>query len=66
MDDSCNLQKVIGGCFRRIWLAECESIRGRENNAVLRDDTDLLDIWNWKVAARKRKCWRKKTKEVMA
>ena len=28
----------------------------RWKDAVWRDDTDLLDIWKWTVAARKRKC----------
>jgi len=42
------------------------SLRGRRKDAAWRDDTDLLDIWKRKVAARKRKCWRKKTVEAMA
>jgi len=41
------------------------SLRGRWKDAVWRDDTDLLDIWKWKVAVRKRKCL-KTTVEAMA
>jgi hypothetical protein len=64
MGNSCNLQKVTGGSFRR--RNPMGKPTGRWKNAVWRDDIYLLQIWNWKLAAKKRECWRKKTGEAMA
>jgi hypothetical protein len=46
-------QQITGGCFggRR----SVGKFGGRGEDAVRRDDVDLLQVWNWKAAAMKRK-----------
>jgi hypothetical protein len=43
-----------------------EKPRGRWKDAVLREAIDLVQIWNWKAAARNREGWRKEMGEAMA
>jgi len=64
MDDSRIAQKIIGERFGR--RRPLGKLRGRWDDVVWRDAIDLLHIRNWKMAARKRKGWRKEIGEAMA
>jgi hypothetical protein len=56
-DNSHVPKKVMGGCFRG--RRPVRSPRGRWEDAV-----DLLQIQNWKAAARNGECWRRKIEAI--
>ena len=54
----------MGACFKG--RRHARKPRSRWEDAVWRDDIDLLQILNWKAAARNREGWRKVIGKVMA
>jgi hypothetical protein len=63
LKNSCVPKNVMGGCFRR--RRPVRNPRGRWEDAFWRDATDLLQIQNWKAAARNGEGSKKKIEEAM-